>query len=195
MSYILIEDILLISQQGLDRLTIINTSNDLLFLMEELVDKIGYDKLAATYEQYNQRENIDRILTSTAELLWQEFTKYDNWTDALKGFTGKDTIPMMTIHKSKGLEYDVVFFIGLEDGAFLSDDSEPYEETCTFFVAVSRAKERIDFTFSSKRGLARFNYYQTHHIIDILHKTLKQSEIVKVSHHNESDITTLPLLE
>ena len=67
--YILIEDILLISQQGLDRLTSINTSDDLLFLMEELVDKIGYDKLAATYEQYNQRENIERILASTAELL------------------------------------------------------------------------------------------------------------------------------
>ncbi|HLQ83151.1 MAG TPA: hypothetical protein VK121_04830 [Pseudogracilibacillus sp.] len=48
--YIFIEDILLTSQQGLDRLTIINTSDDLLFLMEELVDKIGYDKLAATYE-------------------------------------------------------------------------------------------------------------------------------------------------
>ena len=109
--YILIEDILLISQQGLDKLTSINTSDDLLVLMEELVDKIGYDKLAATYEQYNQRENIDRILTSTAELLWQEFTKYDNWTDALNGFTGKDTIPMMTIHKSKGLEYDVVFLL------------------------------------------------------------------------------------
>src|SRR5699024_1539937 len=117
--------------------------------MEELVDKIGYDKLATTYEQYNQRENIDRILTSTAELLWQEFIKYDNWTDALNGFTGKDTIPMMTIHKSKGLEYDVVFFIGLEDGAFFSYNSEFYEESCTFFLVVLREKDIIYFNFSS----------------------------------------------
>ena len=64
---------------------------------------------------------------------------------------GKDTIPVMTIHKSKGLEYQSVIFIGLEDGAFWSFQKQPDEDKCSFFVALSRAKERVIFTFSRQR--------------------------------------------
>jgi superfamily I DNA/RNA helicase len=58
----------------------------------------------------------------------------------------------MTIHKSKGLEYHTVIFMGLEDGAFWSYDKQPDEDKCAFFVALSRAKERVAFTFSRNRN-------------------------------------------
>lgn len=77
---------------------------------------------------------MDEVLSGMVELVWWEFMDYDNWTNTLNEFTGKDTIPMMTIHKSKDLEYDVVFFSGLENSAFISYDRQPYEENCTFFV-------------------------------------------------------------
>ncbi len=57
----------------------------------------------------------------------------------------------MTIHKSKGLEYHTVIFLGLEDSAFWSFATQAKEDTCAFFVAFSRAKMRVLFTFSSQR--------------------------------------------
>lgn len=37
---------------------------------------------------------------------------------AIENFCGDHSIPIMTIHKSKGLEYNAVYFVGLEDSAF-----------------------------------------------------------------------------
>jgi ATP-dependent exoDNAse (exonuclease V) beta subunit len=39
------------------------------------------------------------------------------WTSALDDFEGDGQIPLMTIHKSKGLEYDTIVFVGLDDQA------------------------------------------------------------------------------
>lgn len=57
----------------------------------------------------------------------------------------------MTIHKSKGLEYDTVIFLGLEDSAFWNFAAQSVEDTCAFFVAFSRAKRRVLFTFCKQR--------------------------------------------
>jgi superfamily I DNA/RNA helicase len=53
--------------------------------------------------------------------------------------------------QSKGLEYNSVVFIGLEDGAHWKFNENPSEEQCGMFVTLSRAKERVVFTFSSSR--------------------------------------------
>ena len=65
---------------------------------------------------------------------------------ALDDFIGINTIPIMTMHKSKGLEYHTVVFVGLEDSALFGHSREPTEEICGFFVALSRAKQRVVFT-------------------------------------------------
>ena len=56
----------------------------------------------------------------------------------------------MTMHKSKGLEFHTVIFVGLENSALWGYQNSPDEETCGFFVAFSRAKQRIIFTASLK---------------------------------------------
>lgn len=79
-----------------------------------------------------------------------------SWERALDSIEGVTTIPMMSIHKSKGLEYEAVFFVGLEDGAFWSfgkSRSHAVEELNAFFVAISRAKERVAFTYARQRTL------------------------------------------
>ena len=58
----------------------------------------------------------------------------------------------MTIHKSKGLEFDTVIFIGLDDNAWWSHQPGNAESMATFFVALSRAKQRAVFSFCSERG-------------------------------------------
>jgi DNA helicase II / ATP-dependent DNA helicase PcrA len=69
---------------------------------------------------------------------------------------GINVVPIMTVHKSKGLEYNTVVFVGLEDAALWSYSRNPEEETCGFFVAFSRAKKRVFFTFCEMRPDPRY---------------------------------------
>lgn len=62
----------------------------------------------------------------------------------------------MTIHKSKGLEYETVWFVGLEDGAFWNFKNQPMEDRCAFFVALSRAKRYVNFTYCSVRKSLKY---------------------------------------
>ena len=60
--------------------------------------------------------------------------------------------PLMTIHKSKGLEYHTVVFLALDDQAWWSFKNQPEEGKATFFVAFSRAKRKVVFTYCEGRG-------------------------------------------
>lgn len=74
------------------------------------------------------------------------------WTEALDVYEGEHAVPLMTIHKSKGLEYHTVIFIGLDDDAWFAFQSQTKEEMCGFFVAFTRAKQRVIFSYCAARG-------------------------------------------
>ena len=74
------------------------------------------------------------------------------WAEALDAFEGTDCLPLMTVHKSKGLEFDTMVMIGLDDRTWWSYTPNNPEGLATFFVAVSRAKQRIVITHCSQRG-------------------------------------------
>jgi superfamily I DNA/RNA helicase len=61
----------------------------------------------------------------------------------------------MTVHKSKGLEYDTIVFVGLDDRAWWAHTPGNPEGLATFFVALSRAKQRAIFAFCQERGQRR----------------------------------------
>jgi superfamily I DNA/RNA helicase len=75
-----------------------------------------------------------------------------DWASALDTYEGLHAIPLMTIHKSKGLEYHTVIFVGLDDGAWFNFGKQSQEETAGFFVAFTRAKQRVVFTYCAQRG-------------------------------------------
>jgi ATP-dependent exoDNAse (exonuclease V) beta subunit len=58
-----------------------------------------------------------------------------DWTIALDVYEGTHAIPLMAIHKSKGLEYHSVIFVGLDDGAWWSFAGDQIEAIAGFFVA------------------------------------------------------------
>src|SRR3990167_585101 len=70
--------------------------------------------------------------------LMKIYEESHNWSDSIRKLKGEGSLPIMTIHKSKGLEYKIVIFMGLEDQAFWSFQSQSEEDTCAFFVALSR---------------------------------------------------------
>ena len=75
-----------------------------------------------------------------------------DWIGCLDAFEGIAQIPMMTVHKSKGLEYDTIVFVGLDDQAWWAHTPGNLEGLATFFVALSRAKQRAIFSFCQERG-------------------------------------------
>ena len=79
--------------------------------------------------------------------------------------TGLDAVQLMTVHSSKGLEFDCVFITGLEDGVFphensLSDHGGIEEERRLMYVAITRARKRLYLSHSQTRmlhGQTRYN--------------------------------------
>lgn len=78
-----------------------------------------------------------------------------DWSACLDAFEGISQLPLMTVHKSKGLEYDTIVFVGLDDQAWWSHAPGNPEGLATFFVALSRAKQRAIFAFCQGRGQRR----------------------------------------
>ena len=86
-------------------------------------------------------------------MLLQESLKHANtWQDALDEFVGLGQITLMTIHKSKGLEFHTMIFYGLDNRTWWSLTPDRMEELNSFFVALTRAKQRAFFTLCMDRG-------------------------------------------
>lgn len=147
-------------------------------LVDYIVEYISYEKFTSEFPQYKSREYFDKLLNKFKELVWIEYDETKDWIKAIDNFEGKNSIPIMTIHKSKGLEYDTIFFVGLEDSAFWSFKNQSHEDRCAFFVALSRAKRRIDFTFSKNRPL-KYRNIQEHTEINEFYELFKKTGIVK----------------
>ncbi|MNO19157.1 putative ATP-dependent DNA helicase YjcD [compost metagenome] len=126
-------------------------------LIDKIINFIGIDKLKGSFPKYARGNFLNSILDKLTKKLTDSNMKRSNWKDTIKDFLGEFSIPIMTIHKSKGLEYHTVFFVGLEDSAFWSFKSQQEADLCAFFVAFSRAKQEVYFTFSKIREIL---YYQ-----------------------------------
>lgn len=77
-------------------------------------------------------------------------------TDTDKYDEDKPAVTMMTVHASKGLEFPVVFIVGLEENLFpvgARNGEEPNleEERRLFYVAITRAEERLYFSYAGHR--------------------------------------------
>ncbi|HFL2425936.1 TPA: UvrD-helicase domain-containing protein [Clostridioides difficile] len=147
-------------------------------LVDSKVEYISYEKFASKFQKYKSKDYFDDLVDKFKKLVWIEYNETKDWIKAIDNFEGKNSIPIMTIHKSKGLEYDTIFFVGLEDSAFWNFKNQPDEDRCAFFVALSRAKRRIDFTFSLDRP-AGFSNSQKHYCINEFYELFDNTEIVK----------------
>ena len=75
--------------------------------------------------------------------------------------------------------YSAVYFVGLEDSAFWNFRNQPDEDRCTFFVALSRAKESVTFTFCKRRTGMRYPMQQ-HNAINEFFDLLQKPGIAEV---------------
>ena len=148
--------------------------------LKHLIKFPGIERIKANFQCYEQGEYLNELLKKYQELVWKEYEAVKgNWMNALENFEGKHSVPIMTIHKSKGLEYEFVCFVGLEDSAFWNFRSQPEEDRCAFFVALSRAKKEVMFTFSHYRDRGRYSY-QSHNEINEFFELLQEPGVAKL---------------
>lgn len=141
-------------------------------LVEEVIEKTGYRdmlKIEKTIESQTRLENIDEFLSVTKSFEAQNDDK------TLVGFLtdlalvadidqlddteeAQDSVTLMTLHSAKGLEYPVVFLLGLEEGVFphsrsLMDDDEMEEERRLAYVGITRAEKELFISNAQMRTL------------------------------------------
>lgn len=126
-------------------------------LVNRILDYVESNHIKAFYPAYKQGNRLNDVTMQFVELFIKDLEKAKfDWKMSISQFEGENSIPIMTIHKSKGLEYSAVYFIGLEDSAFWNFRNQPDEDRCSFFVALSRAKEFVSFSFCEVRNNLRF---------------------------------------
>ena len=102
--------------------------------------------LAAKYESDEPPAGIERLLEEAA---------LQSEQDELDTSREKGGITLMTVHAAKGLEFDAVFVVGMEQGLFPSirndDTRDPEEERRLFYVALTRARKRLFLSYAYER--------------------------------------------
>ncbi len=132
-------------------------------LLEHLLEVSGYlDELRNehTIESEGRLENLSELLGTAAEYedvaTFLESVSLVADTDDLD--PDQSEVSLMTLHSAKGLEYPVVFLVGLEDGIFphmrtLTEPDELEEERRLAYVGITRAMEALHLTHAWSRTL------------------------------------------
>lgn len=181
-----------ISEEGLSNVTTLE-------LLDNLTSEIGYLDLykKETEENISRLENI-KELRSVA----QEFPKINEFLEnvalveqeestKLKG-DENNQVTLMTLHAAKGLEFPIVFIVGLEEGIFphsrsLFDTAQLEEERRLAYVGITRAKEILYLTYANHRLFFGQNTSNppSRFIIDIPESLLESTGNFSYNHRKE----------
>lgn len=124
-------------------------------LVASLLEVVDADSVARCFPSHRAPGETARMIEAFMIRMAQVSADAVTWTEACDEFEGLNAVPLQTVHKSKGLEYHTVFFVGIDDKQWWSHKREPEASTSTFFVGLSRAAQRTIFTYCSARGRRR----------------------------------------
>jgi DNA helicase-2/ATP-dependent DNA helicase PcrA len=138
-------------------------------LIRQIIEESGYQtelQQSGTNEDLDRLDNLQELVNAAAQY------GMENEDDSLEGFlanaalssadegTGdnEEKVTLMTLHGAKGLEFPVVFLVGLEQGLFpsyrsLDNPADLEEERRLMYVGITRAKEKLFLTSAQERRL------------------------------------------
>lgn len=132
-------------------------------LLEALVKKIDYYKYIddGTIQGESRVENVKELITVAkgyADMGVSGFLEEVALVSEVENNESSDSVSLMTLHSAKGLEFPVVYLIGMEEGVFphsraMFDQSEMEEERRLAYVGMTRAKEELFLTYATSRAL------------------------------------------
>ncbi len=138
-------------------------------LIKMTLKKTGYSKALEdekTIEADNRIENLEEFLTVAVEFETEEAES--SLSNFLEGMTlssdldnmdeTESSVTLMTLHSAKGLEFPVVFLVGMEEGIFpgyksIGEPGELEEERRLCYVGITRAKKDLFLTCSKQRTM------------------------------------------
>ncbi|WP_162246288.1 UvrD-helicase domain-containing protein [Microbacterium sp. Root1433D1] len=123
-------------------------------VLDRVTSFISMEELSGSRRFAENRDEVTTKLAAFGIRLASVLEEASAWNEVADVFRQDDAVPLMTIHRSKGLEYHTVFIVGLDDDQWWSHANNSIESTMTFFVGVSRAAERIVFTHTT-HGVSR----------------------------------------
>lgn len=110
--------------------------------------EIGIETLVTLSADYESHNRLKDILKNTKLRIEELLEIEPNLLKALARFSEDQAVRILTIHKSKGLEFDSVIIMAVENEIFFGKQAE---ERCAFFVGMSRAKRRLVLTCAKQR--------------------------------------------
>lgn len=119
-----------------------------------LLEFVGTPALRQSFPAYQRERDFERVWSGFVTLLKECAEHSSSWMEALDEFEGIGQVALMTVHKSKGLEFHTMIFYGLDNQTWWSLTPQRGEELNTFFVAFTRAKQRAFFSQCVDRGHA-----------------------------------------
>lgn len=102
------------------------------------------EQLSRIYRDYSNEEYLNSIIDAVSLFFSECSSDATDWREFIDAVEGRGTVKLMTIHKSKGLEYNTVIFTEFNDEAFWNNR----DDVNVFFVALSRAREKIRFSIT-----------------------------------------------
>lgn len=138
-------------------IALIDNYNDTSVWTNKIIRKVGRDNLRRIRTLSNESD-FTKVKMSFDALFQKAFNETQNIKSAISRYKGEGQVKLMTVHKSKGLEFDTVFFVdfnanawwGLGNAIRDNDIARLKEEQNTFFVGASRAREKLVFTNGQK---------------------------------------------
>lgn len=141
--------------------------------VEDLIDRVLHDtgyleelENERTPQAQSRIDNLHELISVAQEFAAsEEENNLENFlahvalvSDIDDTELGEDAITLMTLHSSKGLEFPVVFLVGMEEGLFphartLMDETEIEEERRLCYVGITRAKEKLFLSSTKMRTI------------------------------------------
>lgn len=109
---------------------------------------VGLEVVTSLSPDYESKVRLNEVAAETHTRISELREIEEDLLGALSRFSDDQAVRILTIHKSKGLEFDSVIMMAIENEIFFGDQDA---NRCAFFVGVSRAKRRLVLTHSEVR--------------------------------------------
>lgn len=126
------------------------------------LEQVSIETLGSLSPEYESPDRLKEVIRDTKARIEELLQLEPDLPKALTRFADDQSVRILTIHKSKGLEFDSVIIMAVEDQTFFGNQDE---NRCAYFVGVSRAKNRLVLTHADQReqptGVRRWNEDRT----------------------------------
>lgn len=116
--------------------------------VQAFLKQVSIETLVSLSPDYESRVRLNEVVRDTKARIEELLKLEPDLPKALARFSDDQAVRILTIHKSKGLEFDSVIIMAVENEIFFGDQDE---NRCAFFVGVSRAKRRLVLTHANQR--------------------------------------------